>query len=292
MSKIQEILNHQFNIDYNTSATILITLIIFFLGLILQRILSMYIDFIKRKRIKEAFEIALKVHINQIKKQSKGYLDVSNSIKFDVHERIEYTHVTIFSANSFENIGYQQTFEAYFSGIENLFKFNRKLKLKAFTKIWESIRSIDKWHTKSLTDMDVFLEKVNSYNEKRNDALDNHRKLIDMIKLQYNEKNVPLRLGEYIIKLDEIHTNWQKLMNPAQPDIVHKKLVIPTRELNQRYDDLELAVKMNDSLLIATMEYKNQERLINAYIDQFFKYSISFKMYYNLTKTGMKILKK
>jgi hypothetical protein len=274
MREIQLILQVWFNIDPNTSATIIITVIVFILGISIQQFIQLISNLRSRSRTRRVFRNALETHIKQVRRQSSGYLKTSETVKFDSNSPLEVMRATIFSASSFENIGFKETFLAYF-----------------FNKIWESIHSVDRWFIKANEDISYFLENSNRHNEKRNTAADNHRKVIDFLAATYNGKEVEKKLADYLVKLDAIHTQWQNLENATRPDILHTELIVPTRNLNNQHRDLEIAIRMNDNLLAASMEFQNQRNLVDATKVQFFRYSVSFKMYAMVMEKGMKILK-
>jgi hypothetical protein len=289
MRALQRYLHSNFNIDENTSATIIITISIFIAGIVIQQILSMSSGIIKRKRIRKLFAINVKNFVNEVKKQEEAYLKTSESFKFETGLIFSFTRSPIFSHKSILEMGYQISYESFFYGIENIFKFKRDKKLKAFRTIWSSVHSVDYWHDKTFTEINKFQEKTDEFNNRWNNAIGSHRQFIDSIMAEVNGQLLQKELGVYLKEVDKIHLNWQNLPNRTRPDILNKNLIIPLRILNRKHQN-NISLKMNDNLLAAGIEFQNKRNLFNAQKDLFSNYARSFRLNYRLTRISIKIL--
>jgi hypothetical protein len=210
---------------------------------------------------------------------------------FRTKSPFEYKVGDFYNLSSFSEIGYHKTYEAHFNGIENLFKCKREKKLELFNKSWEIIHSINEWRERSSSSLKDFEANCNRLNERRNDAIEEHRKLIDRLISSVNGKNIPQPIAEYIHEVDEIHINWQNTEDRTRPDILHRRLVLPLRILNRKNTEIPLAIRMNDNLMKVTMEYQNQSNLLRSYKKQFFRYYALFNAYskqINLVSRGIK----
>lgn len=287
---IQKYLESVFEIDANTSATILITLSIFIIGISIQQLLLLFSKFIERRKTRKIFKISLTGFIKQVKKQSEGYNETAKSFTFDEQTNFEFTRATIYTLSSLNSIGYQKTYEAFFTGFENIWKCNLNLKLKAFNKVWDSIKSVEFWHQKSFEDLSDFIDKYNDLNEKRNIAIENHRRFFESIITEINNKSVPAKVGLYIQDVDRIHVDWQKLKNRTRPNIIHRYLIIKLRIINRKNSNIKIVNRMNENLLDATKEYQNQRNLLKTQKDQFENYSMNFKLFYRLSSKAKNVL--
>lgn len=289
MKELQCYLKNNFKIDENTSATIIITLSIFIAGILIQQGLSISAGYIKRKRIRKLFEINVKNFVVEVKIQEKAYRTTADSFKFETGLVYAFTRATIFSHHSIKEIGYQNSYEAFFHGVENIFMFKRNKKLTAFSKIWSSVNSIDYWHDRTFADIHKFQEKLDEYNSRWNSAIEKHRQFVESIMAQVNGQLIEKELGTYLTEVDRIQTIWQNLPERTRPDILNKNLIIPLRVLNRKNQN-DISRKMNENLLAASIEFQNKRNLLKAQRELFFHFARSFRMNYRFSTIAIKIV--
>lgn len=292
METIFTFLNDNFDLDKRTVATLLVPIFIFFLGVIIQRSIKSYDNFLNRQRIRKLFRIAVLKYIKQTDAQSSNYEKIIETFRFENNGEFELIRTGITSMKICKEIGFQATYNAYFTGVENSLMPNQKFSLRAFSKIWNCIIDTEYWHEKSFDDAMLLIEKFNMYQDKRNDALEKHRQLTDGVFGPISSKPIqlPRRIGEYLNKVAEITEKWQQLPNPSNPKIAHENLVTPILELNRNHSDIALAIKMNNNLLEASAAFANQDNNLIAQRQHFKHSQISFKGYSRLTSKGIAIL--
>jgi hypothetical protein len=281
-----------YGVDANTVLTIFVSTLVFAIGLLLQRINTFITSLSEKKKIRNLFELNLETLIRHTFKQHVEYeksalLLVPSSDAFFV-----LTRVSIPSAEIIERIGYQNIYEAYFTGFRINFFPNNKMRLKAFNKIWAIISSIKFVQAQSFSRFDEFIKLYNEYNEHRNSALSNHQKFVDNLFTEINFiGNISVETKKYIEELDAIHYNWQHSKNRTNMTVVHRKLILPTRILNRKNNRLPLANSTNENLLKATHGYINQNKLLKANRIQVGIYSNNFKVYSRTSKMCLNILR-
>ncbi len=290
MTTIQKYLESTYGIDANTIATIFITIFIFLIGLLIQQGIAFYNSYNQRSKTRKIFRLSFQSFLSQVEKQSKEYHKTSLTFTLDKETNFEFKRATISNLSSLKDLGFQRTYEAFFFGLENTFKCNLDLKLKAFNKIWDAVMSVEFWHDKSFQDISDFINKYNEFNDRRNRAIENHRRYFEPIMTSLNGKTVPMNLGQYLRSADLIHVDWQNHPNRTRPNVVHRRLVIRLRILNRKNKNLEVANRMNDNLLEATGEFQNQLNLLKAQKDQFESYSRSFRFYSRIGKKAIEII--
>lgn len=298
MNSIIRYIKYNYDVNTDTSATITITLFVFVTGFIINTIIKNIRNCWERKKTKRIFEIALSSFLKQVDEQSKAFLQASQSFTFENDGNFVPKRIQILPLSAINEIGYKNTYEAYFSNfrINTLFFFcNKKmdLKLKAFNKIWEAIHSIEFWHNKSFENMDFFNNTYNLYNERRKDALEKNRLYVEnmLTAIKQNLQNIPQEISEYAKKVDDITADWQNSTNPTNELIVHEKLIMPLRNLNRNNQNLYLANQMNSILLKATEEFQNQKKLLHTFQEQFKSSSDLFNSYQKSTLKSLEILK-
>lgn len=290
MKLLQDYLLSNFDINPNTSATIIISLLVFFMGIAFQRLIALYIGYNRRSKVRQIFFIALKNIIDQLIDQSEGYLKSSKSFSFEKEFNFTIIRASLFSASSLQSLGYEKTYEALFTGVENFFSCNQRVRLKAFNKVWQTVKAVEFWHDHSFSDINRFNDRYNSLNERRGNALEEHRKLVENILIPLQGKLLPEIEGKYLQKVDDIHFEWQKIPDRTRPDITHRQLVLKLRILNRKNSSIPLANKMNANLLEASILYMDQSSLLKAKRDQFHAFYRSFRYYSRICKVSGKIL--
>lgn len=288
--KIQSYIESIFGVDSNTSATIIITLLVFLIGIIVQRFFLLLNMYFERRKIRKFIKISFAEFEAQVRKQSKEYEKSAETFTFDKETNFEFKRATISTLSSLNSIGYIRTYEAFFNGFENIIKCRLGLKLKAFNKLYDSVKSVEFWHEKSFNESSGFIDKYNSFNERRNSALDKHRRFLDPIMFSIKGKDIPIDIVKYLQKVDQYHFDWQKLKDRTRPNIIHEQLVEKLLNLNRENQDIEIAVRMNDNLLVASIEFQNQKSLLKAQKEQLQSYARSFRQYYRLCKEVGKII--
>ena len=291
MIQIQKYLEYQFDVDPNTSATIIITISVFMLGIFFQYLLHSITKFSERKRVRKIFLVGLSEFSKQVKKQSEQYGISAKTFAFDKKTNFEFNRATIFTISSLNGLDYNQTYQAFFFGFENIVKFNSNRKFEAFNKVWDSIKSVEFWHEKSFQNINYFIEKYNELNEKRNEAVNAHRLFYEPIMKKLDGQDVPENIGRYMQAADQIHVDWQNKENRTRPHNIHRYLILRLRILNRKNQDIQIANGMNDNLLTASMEYESQRNFLKAQKDQMENYERSFRLYYRLVIAGREILK-
>jgi len=287
---IQAKFNERFGTDSNTSATLFITLFVFILGLLFQQLFVLYSKFIERRKIRKIFQVALRQFIKETSKQSSLYKKDSENYQMEKKTSFTFTRGSIFTCSSIQELGFEKTYAAFFLGIENWGHTKSSLRQKAFIKIWGSVKSVEFWHNASFSDRSQFLEKYNSINEKRNIAIENHRKLYEKAMTNLDGVKAEKAYREYVQALDAIHVSWQNNPNRTRPDVLHEELVTPILDLNRGNHKFPLAISLNDNLLPASLEYENQLNFLKAQKKQTLAYYWAFRSYARISKKSLEIL--
>jgi hypothetical protein len=116
MSKILNWLCEVFGTDENTSATILITVLVFGAGILS----SMLIDFLRTWRRRNMLKSMVKLNIDginrNIRNQGKGYRKTASQFSFDRTSHLTSTRIELSEIEILKEIGYDQIYQAYFFG--------------------------------------------------------------------------------------------------------------------------------------------------------------------------------
>lgn len=286
---MQEYLNKSFNIDYNNSATIIITVFIFLCGLIFQLFFNYIKIYYSKKRTRKFFKYSVNEFHKKVSNQADEYKRISKSLKFNSDYSFDFKRTTISSIGIFQTLNQEKTFDSYFVGFDRSLKCNRKLKLKAFNKVWGAINSVEFWHDNSFSNREQFISKYNLLNDKRNTSIEKLRQLLEVELFKYNKKSTDA-VSDYIKKYDLIFQNWQTLNDRTRPDIIHRQLILRIRILNRKYQHFELVDLTNNLLLEASFNYLELRTLLRITSDEFLHHYFTFKESATISKKGIVIL--
>lgn len=285
---LQNLINGWFKVDSNTSATIIITVLVFISGIIFTEIIKELSAYFKRRKIRKICNYNFKNLENGIEKQSKYYLKYCESLNFKNTSGFKFTSIIIHSIYIFENIGYPNIYEAYFFGFENLFK--GKKELKAFSKLWSCVIAMQQWQDQMKDIMQNQIQNFNKWNDFRNTSLAEFYKIFDPLIVKLLDPNIPIYLAEYLLQLDEIQVVFQKSDDNRNPVIVQNLMVLPTLEINRQFKHIPEIHNLNPHLLSSIMAFENMDRNLNHNLSQSKTYYFTFKGYSKLVKIAKKII--
>lgn len=295
MNSFETYLCEVFGIDANTSATIIITIIVFGIGQLFVAVSNLYNGYVERSSVRKMFRTILLEARKLCNKQSAVYRKTSvayKNINYRIFEidRSEYYHLELLN-----QIGFDKTYRSLFSGFENVFSnlFCKKKRIRTFIRIWEILNLVDYWEQVAFKDANEVVDLYNKYNESRNEALLRYQQAIESRMQQYNMAGgAPSAVAAaYMEEIDAIHAAWQKTPNRTLPRTVHKKLIIPARIVNRQYiKALDFVYPLNNHLLDASHHYESIYQLFNAKSVQFGWYSSSFSAYRKQLDIAVKII--
>lgn len=295
MIEFQQKVSDFLQIDNNTLATILCTLLVFVVGGLIRQFYNYMQSYWDRKRKRKLFENVATEYFKQIEKQASLLKKSSSAFSFSNDPGFQIYRADLHTNSILNSIGYDKVFEAYFFGFENMFESRVSLRIKAFNKIWTTIISAEVQHNQAYDSFARFIDKYNNYNAKRNDHLDAFRKAFEGHVLNAVGKKVgselPAKVARYLKEAVQIHVQWQALENPRRPDVIHNGLVVKMRALNQNNTELRFVNELTDLLLLASLEFENQEKILANQQKQFEEYSIAFRNSARISKKSLDILR-
>lgn len=273
INNIQEWVVSTFGIDRNTSATILITLFVFVAGLFITLLFDAVKAGMIRRMRRRIVLLNIKDFIKEVGVQSGSYQKFQMQVTAMGDKTLAFLRSDISQISALKEVGYENMFSAFFPGFGFL---NSKMRLRAFSKLWQIIEVISYWQARSFKDYEDFLIQYNQFNDKRNEALSGYLRFIEPILLEAHGQMIDATLSSFLNKVQAIHSNWQKQKSRRVPGIAHTTLVRPLLDLNKEYKN-SIVLEMNRFLLASSLHYENIKNLKQNTADQFFFYFILFK---------------
>lgn len=256
MEKLTEFLKTTFNIDNNTSATLIVTLSVFILGFMITGLAKSVITYRYRKNYRKIF----KGMINEIayctKKQSINFNKLIGTLRIDNEDYFRLKKQNINLLNNFNQIPFETFYSAYFKGIENICK---RKKLTAFNKAFGYTDSLSKNESQYISELNNCIINFNKNTDKWNNSVENVRLTVENIRLSIDGKDVPRYVAKFFQTMDTIIFDWQKIENRSQYYIAYSKLITPMLNLydkNEHHDIVKITKMLLDNLMDSEYHYQ------------------------------------
>ncbi|OFX87829.1 MAG: hypothetical protein A2W99_16065 [Bacteroidetes bacterium GWF2_33_16] len=274
METLQNLIDKYFKVDENTSATIIITISIFLIGISIQFISNQIKKyFIKKVRRKTFIEIVRNLS-KTTKKQSDKFVKTSESLSIESLGKFYLTRNVLGHIDSFREFNFVQVYESFLYRIN--FKFINRRKL--ISKIYEHVKLTTVIDAKCNRDIEKLFDKLNHLERGYLDSVDSLRKKFIELSdnIRYNGiKGLKKDYVEYIIAMDRVFANWSVLEDRGNIYISYNNLTSPLLKVNSDFVDCNR--ELLDFLFAADNYYKRIIRLLDTYSKLFMDYASCYK---------------
>lgn len=227
-----------FDIDSNTAATILITIIVFAIGQLCIGAGRLYRRERESRILRKVFIEATEDLCDSIKMESKHLKELSDGLSVSSGVQIKRHHYP--SLRFFEELSHLEGTKIFLIRVFALIIGKRSVKRKALRKIWAIVETIRFIHSKHFETTSMFIEKKSRENASRNESMEVLRKeMVDFIIPMditgpvTDEKEIARALGF-------IWGKWQD-MNDREPGAVHEYLILPCLKVCSQFREHQKA---------------------------------------------------
>lgn len=290
-----ETINSLFGIKNEISAPILISLIVFLIGSLGRIAVNRLINYSSRHQKRISFRNI----INQIEikssKKSKHVKQFINSLKigYDDNWTLEFTRIT------YLELAFMQDFNAIYNSFNILFKFrlNRKLRIKAFNRVWAILESLKFNENRIIKDFESFANTFSKYETSYYSNLEELRQENEKLMQPYIGKKLlqsdfPENIFNYIIERDKIFKSWQDIdeKKRRQRLIIFENLVNPLYQLNLKNQQIEFILNQNTILLAIIHEFEQMTNYLSVNTQIFHNHFMIYKMSNRLLRKCYELL--
>ncbi|WP_321286684.1 hypothetical protein [uncultured Sunxiuqinia sp.] len=245
-----ETINNIFGIDNEISAPILISLIVFIIGSFGRLAVNSFINYSTRHQIRISFRNIINEIILKSRTKSKHVNEFRNSLKIDLNDNwtLKFTRIT------YLQLAFKQDFNSMYNSFIALFKFRlkRKLRQKAFNKVWSILETLQFTENRIIKDFEHFATTFNKYETSYYKNLEELRQENDELMHPFIGRKIlksdfPENVFNYLIERDKIFKRWQDIDEKMrrQRFIVYENLVNPLYQLNLKNQQIDLSLKQN-----------------------------------------------
>jgi hypothetical protein len=289
--EFQKFLERLFHIDSNTSATIIITFLIFFLGYLVATSVRLVGKYFERRAKRKIFIGTLKTLIESLKKREETLATQLHYSQISNASDVVIAKIQFFQFDILSSIGYTTTFQSFFYGVENFLKCNKQLRTKAFIKVWENLANIQFWDQDMYEKMPPFRDEINRLNENMGESLQKYRHMYEDLFDQYQKGGGSVQERKFIEKIGAIVTSWQKLEDRRSAFNVNEFLSKPLTKLCTEFDSISVARELRKLTMNASVWYDNIEVAYSSIHKGLTNFNHAIKYFKRSTKKIILILR-
>lgn len=288
---IQKVIESLFNIDSNTSATIIITIIVFALGYAFSSFGKTISNYHLRKVNKKLFIKTLETLIDSLKKR-REVIDIQlRHLTIETFTAVPISKIQFFQISILNSMSHKESFGCFFNGFENILNCNKKFRNKCFIKVWENMANIEFWENNMYEEMKSAQEEINGMNETMGIHLRDMRILYKELLAQLNHStNINSLEKQFLTEVKSIIDIWVTQKNSVHGHVVNEFLSKKFISLGNKYQSISSARKLAQYSIDASYWYGNIV-LINQSLQVSLKnHDHSMKYFMRSTKVIIKVL--
>lgn len=273
MTRIIEFL---FSISRDTAVTLIVTLIVFTVGIIIAEFIKGVNNYRNRRNYRRIFKEMLSEISDSSIIQSENFKKFTLQLDTDYEGHFSMPTKNIDLLYNFRKISFETFYNSYFNGIENL--KNRK-KLESFNITFGTIdylvKSEDFYHKQ----LKEFNDTYNQHLINFNDELEKARFMYENIFVSINGKQLPEEINLFYKTFEGIISKWQN-KKKTLPSFTYNKLIKPLLDFANE-DSSKIFIQNHltliNSLSLAAYHYKNIEKTFDFYQELFNNYALQYR---------------
>lgn len=289
---IQHFLKSLFKIDDNTSASIITTLTVFILGYLVASLIKNIGNYFGRQANRQLFLKCLSTVNDSIKKRQEVLKIQLEEIDIKKLKAVPMAKIQFFQIGILTSMGYKDSFQCFFAGFENIFRCraNKKLRNKAFVKVWENMANIEFWENNMYEQIDPAQAEMNRITELMAKPLEEMRIFYTDLFNKVNDSGISNAERVFIAQLQAVVDSWAKQPNNRNAYVVNEYLSKEIKLLCDKHCTLRFAIDLRHKAMAASHWYENLEIVIVNLHRSLTEYGHSLRYFSRSTKKIIKIL--
>lgn len=287
-------INKFFGIKNEVSVPTMISLIVFITGGIINYIFLKIREFNDRKINRNTFNLIINEVYKDLKTKEKSIAEFYPQVSVKNEDNFIIKQTSISYLDTIFEIDFK---EIYYSFRKKIFwSFcNKKIKHKAFHKIWAVLRQQKYFEEQIQTSLVNLSSTFNLHLKQYNSHLEDYRKFNDKLMHQYydfSHDKSEIKFVEYLNAQDQIWVNWGDLGEIRTFYYYsYNNLIAPMLELNRKNSDLGITLESSNLLLNCHLEYMEIENTLTSYQKQFIIFHQLYKDNQRRLKKCLQIIK-
>lgn len=276
----------EFGVDANTTATILITLFTFSIGLLATWVAGQIKSFKEKQSYKKSLLLILRDFSKTCDNQTKVVTESLEKVGLNAGNDFMINYIPIGTLDYLNKID----FTVFLKNFEPT--FYKKKYSKAVSKLFSLIAQIKVQNDSIAGFSKMLFEEYKIHERQFYDNVDKLRQVHDELGMNFNGKPiVPNTSSELVEVYFQIFGDWMKNGKKTDFESEQNEIVLKVLEINKNFQNIPLILQTNDIALKADIAYINIVK-IDAMLKNKFKDFIHFHRRANkLTNVIIEILK-
>jgi hypothetical protein len=194
-------------VSIDTIFTVLITLIIFFAGIIIERWIESNKEKKRLKELEEYFIKLIEMCEKPVLKQAEGFKEFADKLIEKKDQHFHLLDVSSFSMKPLREIDSKDLFAIYIKSKNG----HVGTKTEVFRKLLGSIEHMDNVKTSYKKEYRVFIDKFDKYQNEFNENLKITSEAYDNMRTYNDANKINLGTDPFLLKLDQIRAAWTGL---------------------------------------------------------------------------------
>lgn len=280
-----ETINALFGIENDISVPIIISLLVFITGGLVNLIVQILNNFNKRRKIRITFKYLLSKTIDELLEKEIYIKEFYSTIDITFDNNWSLRHKPLSYLDTFFELEYMEVFLAL--GNKGFFSFKQTLKEKAFHKAFACIRILHFVENQIKPDLDFMITRFEEYHNKYNTNLKIIYEEFENIRRINTNKNIDANLISFLKKFEEINYNWLQSTEVDRNSFnkTHHQILIPILKLLTENQDFDFIKPFNIAAIDCTNQFKQMQSLLKTY-------NLQFKSHYYSLRSSRRNFKK
>lgn len=291
-----EWINNTFGIENNISVPIIVSLLVFIIGGLVQFSVSIIRNAILKKRTRQTFTALLNKTIIDIKKEEIALRKFYPIFNIQHKGNWKLDHKLLGYLETFSKLNYQEVYVAFKrSWLRGLLGYKKRD--EAFHLIWECLNNLKFVENRIEIELTTFQTSFNGFHQAYNNAFSQYREFHNKYSFEHNGlkySEETKRQFEYLTKSQEIWDKWFQLGEPERIGYysTFTHIVEPMLELNKEYSELSMA-NFSDNILVDCLHrYSEMLNSLETTFSKFYGIYFQYRICRRRIEKCLKILSK
>ena len=287
-----EWINKIFGIKNEVSVPTIISIVVFATGGIINYLFIKIREYNSRKLNRNTFRLLLAEVIKDLKIKEKNMGKFYPQIVLTREDRLHFSQKTISYLDTIFEFDFKEIYYSFRKKI--FFASNKKLKDKAFHKIWAILRNLKFFEERLHNSLEAFSKTYSDQLGEYNSHLENYREYNEQQIHKYNGEsfpNIEKNICDFLDKEKIIWFAWEDLGEiRTHYYYSYNNLVLPLLELNRKHSKLPITQESGRLLVLCELNYREIESTIDTNYLIFKNYYLNYRRDQQLLKKCLEII--
>ena len=271
----------------DTVVTILMTLVIFISGILVNVIIIIARNLYDRLNYRRFFKELIVSICFYTNKQAVAFDKFKQSLRMDNQGTFYLSRYIENSLNTFDKLSIDKIYDSYFQSI----RCNNKIRRKAFRFILNNTQLIRDINCDLPLDTEKMIMEFSKYENEWHKTTDDIRKIFDELRQHFLANSIKQEYMPLFTDLNKVFVDWKNVGYNSNRKVIKEVIVDAIfNNIIGKYKSIDIVVNLENLTIDATMAYRNMENIISLYSNLFSGYHRIFVNYERKMKVALKVM--